>query len=137
MLAAYRDILDAAGCQPDWWTDQGVRRFAPFAPTMLGVYDQFALLAEMACQSCDQRFLIGEGWTRFEVTASEVQTHTLIELVAAWSFGDPPRHDDGQRRCAGAAMCSVQLRVVEAWEREDLEWVRRPELARLGAPGRD
>ena len=51
MLPDYSDILDAAGRQPDWWTHDGVPRFAPFTPPMLGVYDEFALLAEIACQS--------------------------------------------------------------------------------------
>ena len=66
---------------------------------MLGVYDEFALLAEITCQSCDQQFLIGEGWRRFEVSPSEIHTHSLIEVTDSWAFGDPPRHD-GQRRYA-------------------------------------
>ena len=102
---------------------------------MLGVYDEFALLAEIACQSCDQRFLIGEGWRRFEVSPSEIHTQSLIEVVGAWTFGDPPRHDDGQRRCAGETMSSVELSIVEAWGRDDLDWVRHPELERfVGGP---
>jgi hypothetical protein len=33
----------------------------------------------------------------------------------------PPRHDDGQRRCAAETIHGVALRIVEAWERDDLE----------------
>jgi hypothetical protein len=102
---------------------------------MLGVYDEFALLAEIACQSCGQRLLIGKGWRRFGVSPSDIHTQSLIEVVGAWTFGDSPRHDDGQRRCAGETMSSVELRIVEARKREDLDWVRHPELERfVGGP---
>ena len=135
MLPDYRDILDSAGRPPDWWTHHGVPRFARFTPRMLGVYDEYAILAEIACHSCDQRFLIGEGWRRFEVSPTEIHTHSLIEMAGAWTFGDPPRHEDGQRRCAGETMSSVEMRIVEAWERDDLDWVRHPELERfVGGP---
>ena len=46
-------------------------------------------LAEIACQSRDQRFLIGEGWTWFEAGPSEVRMHSLIEVAGSLDLRRP------------------------------------------------
>lgn len=118
MKPAYKDILALTDRSPIWWDENGVPRYAPFHPSMLGVYDQFAILAEIACQSCPALLLVGKGSTCLE-------TQALPELVAGFIYGDPPRHN-----CPGAGetMSSEEVRVVEAWEKERFEWVRRPEM---------
>ena len=70
MKPAYRDILAVAGGAPvEWWDGHGVPRFWPFEPGLLGVYDQLAVLYEIACQSCRATFLVGEGARRFDIMA--------------------------------------------------------------------
>lgn len=125
MLPAYRDILDAVGRPPEWWDAHGVPRFEPFRPEMLGIYDDLAILAEIACASCDARMLVGEGWTRFDPHANPMVPRTLPSLVAGFSYGDPPRH-----HChgGGETMSCEEIRVVEAWERERFDWVRHHEM---------
>ena len=65
MLNEYTDILalaDRAGVgSPLWWDEGGVPRFAPFHPTLLGVYDQYAVLGEVTCASCHKSMLVGLG----------------------------------------------------------------------------
>jgi hypothetical protein len=38
-----------------------VPRFDPFDPEMLGVYDRFAVLGELACAACGKRMQVGIG----------------------------------------------------------------------------
>jgi len=115
MLPAYGDIR-ARIAEP------------PFMPKMLGVYDDFAVLAEIACQSCGGRFLVGGGWTRFDVFADPIIVRTLAGLAESFDYGDPPSHDAAAGRCAGETMSSDVVRIVEAWERVELGWVRRDEM---------
>jgi hypothetical protein len=130
MRPAYRDILVAAGVAALWWDDRGAPRFAPFAPTMLGVYDQLAVLAEIKCQSCTGRFLIGFGTPKVVVVRTAAPLKWSIERYAATvDFGDPPRHHRPVGgRCAGETMSAVEYRIVEAWEETAVGWVRRSEL---------
>jgi hypothetical protein len=131
---AYRDILAVAGGAPvEWWDGNGVPRFWPFEPGLLGVYDQLAVLYEIACQSCRATFPVSEGAKRFDIMAGslEVVESDLPALVARADYGDPPRHDMPGRpgeRCAGETMSSVPTRIVEAWEQVNFDWVRRPGL---------
>lgn len=129
MLPDYQDIKDAAGNKtPVWYDGNGVPRYAPFHPHMLGVYDQFALLMEIQCQSCNRKFLVGRGWQRHEVRFAnghtEVITHTLRDLAETWGYGDPPRHG-----CIGDTMGCIPQRIVQAWhqthETEDKPGVGR------------
>ena len=56
----FSDIIDAVGREPLWFYDwTGVPRYVAFSPDELGVYDHYALLVEIACQSCGRRFLVG------------------------------------------------------------------------------
>lgn len=134
VLPDYDDIHAAAGhVVPDWYDVNGVPRYAPFTPDMLGVYDCFALLVTIACQSCADRFLVGVGWTRWgtaldaETRAVEIKRYDLPGLARDFRFGDPPRHG-----CGGDSMTSVAVRIDEAWERSgSIHWDRRPGVERV------
>ncbi|MCL4413188.1 MAG: hypothetical protein M1522_00325 [Actinobacteria bacterium] len=129
MLPAYADIRSRILKDPLWHDHHGVPRYGPFAPDMLGVYDNFAILAEIACQSCGARFLVGGGWQRFNILVDPIVERTLAGLVATFDYGDPPRHVYGTMgRCAGETTTSDTVRIAEAWEQVGLEWVRRSEL---------
>ncbi|MCL4414523.1 MAG: hypothetical protein M1522_07235 [Actinobacteria bacterium] len=126
MLPSYADIRSRIADPPIWHDRHGVPRYEAFDPSMLGVYDDFAILAEIACQRCGERFLVGGGWTRFDVFADPIVERNLEALAESFDYGDPPRHDDGPMgRCAGETMHSETVRVVEAWEQVGFDWVRR------------
>ncbi len=133
MLPSYDDIRSRIAEPPLWHDRHGVPRYEPFKPQMLGVYDDFAVLAEIACQRCGRRFLVGGGWTRFDVFADPIAERTPTGLAERFGYGDPPRHSAGdQGRCAGETMSSDVVRIVEAWERVGLDWVRREDQAGMG-----
>jgi len=125
----YADIRALTDAEPLWFDRNGVPRYAPVHPSLLGVYDRFAILAEIQCQSCGKRLLIGEGKPKHSLDLvhgePEFVEHGVEHLARHFFFGDPPRHD-----CPGAGetMGCIERRIVEVWERENFEWVRHPEL---------
>ncbi|MHB1784268.1 MAG: hypothetical protein ACYCTE_16585, partial [Acidimicrobiales bacterium] len=96
MLPSYADIRALTDAEPTWFDRNGVPRYAPFSPRSLGVYDYFAVLAEIACQSCGKHMLIGEGLPKtsihFAHGDADVVQHGLEKLARGFLFGDPPRH---------------------------------------------
>jgi hypothetical protein len=91
---------------------------------MLGVYDYIAALFEIECQSCRGSFLVGEGWTQYDIFSYPIAKRTLAHMVETFDYGDPPRHGDEMGRCAGETMSSSVVVVVETWQREDFYWER-------------
>lgn len=132
MKPAYRDIRDRIAEAPAWFDEAGAPRYGSFDPSALGVYDQLAILAEVACQCCDETFQVGIGRPGYLFDGAGLVELDLAGLAESWDYGDPPRHDLPGRpgwRCAGETMGSIQLSVVEAWERDDDgDWSRRPAL---------
>lgn len=144
MLPSYDDILvlaEEAGVRPQWWDGNGVPRFAEFTPDMLGVYDELALLVEIRCQACPSTFLVGEGWSSWSwvqrlslMSEEERETWrkpTLADVADGYHYGDPPRHGTC---AAGDTMNCIDLRIVQAWDRQawvkgkGYEWVRNPDV---------
>lgn len=135
MLPRYDDILeltDSCGMDPDWFDEHGVPRFRPFHPTMLGVYDCFAVLATIRCadRHCQKPMLVGVGWPKINMLAvltgrQDRAFNNLESLATGFDFGDPPRHD-----CTGAGetMRSDVVEILQAWERPDTLWQRRADL---------
>ena len=133
MLPDYWDILEAIDAEPLWYDGSGVPRYAPFIPSMLGVYDAFAVHARIACQGCRRPFEVARGWTSrwfapgAEMGTSELVRPTLDELVRGFRYGDPPRHG-----CGGDSMQSVGLRILAAWSNSPgRDWLHHPEYAGL------
>lgn len=132
----YRDILDVAG-PPVWWDHDGVPRYVAFAPELLGVYQRFAILARIECQSCRLRMSVGCGYDRSVIAPSmtdpgryEVRTLTLAGLAEGFAYGDPPHHGG----CGGESMQSVGVYIEQAWERSlrpGLSWSRNTDLERV------
>jgi hypothetical protein len=129
MLPDYADIRALApDREPDWWDNDGVPRYAPFHPDMLGVYDRWAILAEIGCQGCDRRLLVGCGWSIYDryryARAGDppVEPPTLARLAETFGYGDPPIH-----RCIGDTMSTYPTRIVQAWSRTSgSDWARDP-----------
>ena len=125
MLPDYADIRALTDRAPDWFDGDGVPRYAPFTPDMLGVYDKFAVLVTIGCQGCRTTFLVGTGVPSYSLWGGEPKMWTLPELAENFHYGDPPRHGG----CVGETMQCEDYRIVEAWEmrRGEYEWVRVPE----------
>jgi hypothetical protein len=125
MYRRYPDLREKLG-EPLWHDDQGVPRYAPFAPDLCGVYDRFVALLEIDCQGCGRRFLV----------ASATQAKPRLGLPTAteegdfW-FGDAPHHANEHGTCVGVTMTTGVCRVVEFWTRDGgdhgFDWRRRPE----------
>lgn len=126
MLPNYPDIRSLTDKEPLWFDSNGVPRYAPFTPELLGVYARFAILVEIQCQACDARILVGDHWSHVEmgdVTNPYVNTWQTVLPNQQYHYGDPPWH---QCPGAGESMNSIPLSVVEAWERESWDWTRVP-----------
>lgn len=135
MLRSYSDITSRLG-DPLWWDENGAPRYEKFAPWMLGVYDDIAILYRIKCQSCLKPLLVAScesvmdrlrlHWT-FGKDGEEMKKPNLEEFVVGIHYGDPPRHD-----CPGAGetMNCYDVEIIEAWERytNSWEWTRHPEL---------
>jgi hypothetical protein len=132
MLPDYADIRAAISAEPSWFDGNGVPRYAPFTPKMLGVYDDYVIYAEIECQNCGRRFYVGEGYSRLDFLA--FPPPTFAEIARRYHYGDPPFHAhprDPGGMCGGTSMNVIDVRIVEAWERvrdSDLTWRRRPDI---------
>jgi hypothetical protein len=136
MLRSYSDITDRLG-PPLWWDEQGCPRYDAFEPRMLGVYESWVCLYEIACQACDQRFKVAESWNEMSLRGRPSQplsfrADVTIEDLCRLHYGDPPRHE-----CLGAGetMNCLDLRILEFWAKDRdhasptwFEWVRVPEV---------
>lgn len=122
MLRSYSDIRKLMWVDPQWWDDNGVPRYCEFDPKHLDIYARQAALLRIACQSCGREF---EAAVSFKRTAP-LEPDIAEAIRSGWiHYGDPPNIG-----CcpAGPTMNCLDLAVLEFWEREDFEWVRRPEL---------
>jgi hypothetical protein len=106
MNPSYQDILDATDIPPIWWDGNGTPRFAAFHPNMQGIYDHYAVLAEIACQDCSERFFVADGYPQLR------EGDVFEESVKNYHYGDPPQHG-----CIGDTMNCIDLRLVEVWTR--------------------
>lgn len=123
MLREYDDITSRIDVQPTWYDEQGVPRYEPFQPDMLGVYDDIASLQKIACQDCGRRFLVAQSseltrrlmWFGVE----KANAVTALEIARA-HYGDPPRHG-----CVGDTMNVELVAVMEVWRKNKcLDWCR-------------
>lgn len=117
MLRSYREITDKMG-EPLWWDGNGVPRYVPFSPDATGVYDHAVGLVEIACQDCGKRFEVAFEYDHHRWNGSELVAYKRPDPQTL-HYGDPPNHD-----CVGDTMNCEDLRVLQWWEKEHLDWVR-------------
>lgn len=135
MYPTYSDIRDKLGT-PTFHDSNGVPRYEDFHPDMLGIYDHWAVLYHIQCQSCEQNFpcAVGMYWgdvyckSKPEVrqamlTMDRSDPMQALKLMPRW--GDAPWHelDDGLM-CSGVTMCTSVHEVLEVWHRADGDWQR-------------
>lgn len=122
MHRLYEDLTKRLG-KPLWYDEQAVPRYDEFHPSMLGIYDDWALLYEIACQACGERFIVAASLSTafaqmnelrgFEWEQRESPDHILPLLED--SFGDAPWH--GEHQCSGTTMSSDFIRPLQLWAR--------------------
>lgn len=113
----YSDIRSKIIEPPTWFDEQAVPRYCPFAPgESSDIYADEVALVEIACQSCDTRFMAAfshgsTSWSRGELKAHGQWTP---DDVRKFHYGDPPN----VACCmSGPTMNSVPLRCVEFWRK--------------------
>lgn len=131
MKTDYSDILDRLG-PPLWWDEHGAPRYDPFDPYWCKVYARAVALLEVECQRCGRRFKVAVSiedsdlWDWKKYRGSE-DYHPTLQDANAFHYGDPPRHGFNEECLAGDTMSSIPIRVLEFWELENYEWVRKNE----------
>jgi hypothetical protein len=123
MRQEYADIVSRLG-PPLWWDEYSAPRYEPFDPRMCNnIYASEACLLEIACQQCGETFMVAASSDKYS-EAIEGHPAMSVEIRGGWiHWGDPPFHD-----CVGSTMNCEDLRVVEFWSRDRLDWQRVPEL---------
>ena len=110
MRASYEDLHALTSDPPSWYDENGVPRYAEFAPKLVAnIYADEAALLEIECQACGAKFMVALSWD-------------MRDLEREFEYGDPPNLGCCS---AGPTMNSVPLRVHEFWRRESYgEWKR-------------
>lgn len=136
MIESYMDIRKRIPEPPKWFDAHGVPRYDDFHPSLsVNVYASEVLLYEIACQSCLERFLVEENWSKYDLVRmmSGEKTPPLSERVKQKDihYGDPPCFGN-DTCCAGATMNCLDIRTVQLWSRSNNhEWKRVAELEGL------
>lgn len=119
MNCSYKDITDKLG-EPIWWDEYAVPRYCEFHPNKVGnIYAEEVILLEIGCQECGFRYKVAMSYCYEGKSLTERVQNKQVH------YGDPPNY------CAcsaGATMSCIDIRVLEFWKQEDLEWIRKPEL---------
>jgi hypothetical protein len=120
---SYRDILAVTTARPYWWDADGVPRFLPFAPHMMGVTDNLAVLVAVECVGCGVVFHVGASFQRFALFLGGTVHQDVESLAKNFVYGEPPQHG-----CRGDDQFVHEIAVLEAWEKYSYGvWERFPE----------
>lgn len=127
MYPLYKDLRDRLG-EPLWHDANGVPRYAPFHPNLLGIYDNWAVLFCVRCQACRRDFSCAVGRDSIRLVTEkriefQEQNNPFQVLTQIVGWGDAPWHDD-ERQCAGTTMSSTVVGILEVWHREKCDWNR-------------
>jgi hypothetical protein len=122
MYPVYRDIRDRLGA-PLWCDNHGVPRYDEFHPKYLGIYDDYAALFLVQCQSCHQTFPCAIGSRRYRINNNQMHVlndiYDFLEQYVSW--GDAPWHDNNVQ-CAGTTMSSSVVKLLSVWEKVRGDW---------------
>jgi len=120
----FGDIIEKLG-EPLWFDDCGYPRYCKFDPDEVSnIYAKEVALLEIACQNCGHRFKVAihhEGYNRKYERFSWMENENYKNL----GYGDPPNI-----RCCGSgpSMTSDEIKVLEFWSQNMLDWIRHPEF---------
>lgn len=134
MYPLYKDLRTKLGT-PLWHDATGVPRYDAFHPDLLGIYDKWAALFLVECQSCGKLFkcarglsLMSGGMSGMTKIFEDIKTaEGALKHLIMW--GDAPWHNfegdetafDGQ--CAGTTMSTSVVDILEVWHCLRSEWL--------------
>lgn len=120
----YADITHRLG-PPPWYREHGVPAYGLPLPWKSGnIYAGVVVLFRIACQHCDQRFLVMST----AMLSEAVLPKPGLDGLEAWHYGDPPNHG-----CVGDSMNCWDYEIVRVWtkgfpdRRFFMKWQRHPE----------
>lgn len=123
MWPDYEDIRSRISEEPVWFDSNGVPRYEPFSPVAVpNIYAKEAVLYLVRCQSCGKKFKVADDRGTIDKLRKISDLEHLIK-EGALHYGDAPRHN-----CVGDTMNCEDIRVLEYWRRETMDWVHHPEL---------
>lgn len=100
-------------------------RYEPYTPGLQDIYVDYAVLLDLQCAGCHQRFAVASCIPGVRV---RWPTGTAIEVAEpAWSaWGDAPWYPDtdGFDMCAGVTVVADILAVREYSHHEEFTWPR-------------
>lgn len=121
----YEDIITPLG-DPIWWDEYAVPRYCEFSPKVVAnIYAHEVVFFLIACQACRTPFKVAMSFgtvpdivMKRTPLADRVKNDTL-------HYGDPPNI-----ACCGPGptMNCLDIKVLEFWRQEDMEWARVSEL---------
>lgn len=107
----YNDIKKRIKKEPKWYDCHGVPRYEDFTPNQSpNVYAREVVLVKIACQYCDEGFLVEINWGYRDYLLGRGSTDHI-------HYGDPPNHD-----CTGDTMNCIDLEIKEFWIRDGYSW---------------
>ena len=119
-LPRYDDITSRIADRPLWWIE-GVPRYEPFTPHAAEIFSNEIALVHTECQFCRLRFDVcvqrskGGGRRSFE---------DYLAVFGTLDVGDPPNVGC----CStGYSMTSLEIAILQLWQRSGVSWVRVPE----------
>jgi hypothetical protein len=134
MFPYYGDIIKPQKLNgqkdPKWFTEHGYPRYCKFHPSeSSNIYADEIVLLEIACQCCKKVFCVemnDSAMKRLNYLGGEnVETLANSIVNKTIHYGDPPNI---QCCSSGPTMNCINLRVLEYWKREKLEWNRNRSL---------
>ena len=123
MKRKYADITSRIAENPLWWDFYGVPRYEPFTYQMSSdVYADEVLLLKIACQACAKEFNVEISRGKYE------KRPRLADNIKEIFYGDPPNIS-----CcpSGPTMSSISLYIIEFWEKDNSNWIRRNDLENI------
>lgn len=115
MLNNFKDITSRIKDPILWYDSNGVPRYDKFHPTLCpDIYANEAVLYLIKCQVCNKLFTVASTYNPW---ACNPKTIYLQIRDKSLHFGDPPSHD-----CSGDTMNCEDIKVLEYWYVENLNW---------------
>lgn len=120
----YKDVRERIVESPKWFDECAVPRYCDFAPDeAANICSTRVALVLIQCQSCGRGFKVCFSTGSMEQYIGNTDLWQEIK-DGALHYGDPP---NVQCCPAGPTMNCLDIQVLEAWEKEGIDWQRKPE----------
>ncbi len=121
MYPIYKDIRNRLGA-PLWHDSYGVPRYDEFHPKLLGIYDKYAVLFLVQCQTCHQLFPCAFGMPGYHFVNDKFDIiDNVDDFLKYVTWGDAPYHEEEQQ-CSGTTMSTSIVKLLSVWSQESGKW---------------